>query len=72
MAHLSTSRRHFRSFLAGVYGDIHSQLAQGFDREHVRLLLAKNIGQVRDILDGDDGVQLAQDGCGEDELGWSS
>ena len=51
---------------------MHSQLAQDFDREHVRLLLAKNIGRVRDILDGDDGVQLAQDGCGEDELGWSS
>ncbi len=68
---IHTARRHFRSFSAGVHGDIHTQLAQDLDREHVRLLLAKSIGQVRDVLDGDDGVQLAQDqdGCGEDELG---
>ncbi len=64
---IHTARRHFRSCWDGVHGDLHTQLAQ--DLEHVRLLLAKSIGQVRDVLDGDDGVQLAQDGCGEDELG---
>ncbi len=64
---IHTARRHFRSCSDGVHGDIHTQLAQ--DLEHVRLLLAKSIGQVRDVPDGDDGVQLAQDGCGEDELG---
>jgi len=64
---IHTARRHFRSCSDGVHGDIHTQLAQ--DLEHVHLLLAKSIGQVRDVLDGDDGVQLAQDGCGEDELG---
>lgn len=64
---IHTARRHFRSCSDGVHGDIHTQLAQ--DLEHVRLLLAKSIGQVRDVLDGDDGLQLAQDGCGEDELG---
>jgi len=64
---IHTARRHCRSCSDGVHGDIHTQLAQ--DLEHVRLLLAKSIGQVRDVLDGDDGVQLAQDGCGEDELG---
>ena len=42
------------------------------DLEHVRLLLAKSIGQVRDVLDGDDGVRLAQDGCGKDDWAWSS
>ncbi len=64
---IHTARRHFRSCWDGVHGDIHTQLAQ--DLEHVRLLLAMSIGQVRDVLDGDDGLQLAQDGCGEDELG---